>query len=278
MSTAFLDHQSLPQRQGGVWEYVSPSRLGWWVRCPLAFKFRYLDGIKTPTTPSLFLGKICHAALERSYRHRQLGISVEVADIIARLADSWGQVADEEDMKFESAAEEQALQKQAGDLVTAYLAYVPAAGPRPLAVETSVEATLVDPTTGEDLGIPLLGIMDLVLDDPAGPVIADFKTSAKSAEPLEITHEIQLTSYSYLFRHCAQRQEAGLEIRSLVKTKTPKIEFHRYPARTEGHLRRLLAIIREYLDALDAGRFNFRPGFNCGFCDYRDGPCRQWQA
>jgi CRISPR/Cas system-associated exonuclease Cas4 (RecB family) len=120
--------------------------------------------------------------------------------------------------------------------------------------------------------------MDLVLDNPAGPLIADFKTSAKSAEPLEITHEIQLTSYAYLFRHCAQQQEAGLEIRSLIKTKVPKVEFHRYPARTEGHLRRLFTIIREYLDALDSGRFNYRPGFSCAFCDYREGPCRQWQS
>ena len=147
-----------------------------------------------------------------------------------------------------------------------------------MAVETAVEAPLVDPDTGEDFGIPLVGIMDLVLDDRAGPVIADFKTSARSAEPLEITHEIQLSSYAYLFRRCANRQESGLEIRSLVKTKAPKIEFHAYPARTERHFRRLLALIREYLDALDAGRFNYRPGFSCGFCDYRDGPCRQWQS
>ena len=71
------------------------------------------------------------------------------------------------------------------------------------------------------------------------------------------------------------RQESGLEVRSLVKTKVPKIEFHAYPARTERHFCRLFALIREYLDALDAGRFNYRPGFSCGFCDYRDGPCRQ---
>ena len=64
-----------------------------------------------------------------------------------------------------------------------------------------------------------------------------------------------------------RRAEAGLEIRSLVKTKTPKVEFHRYPARTEAHFARLFAVIREYLDALDRGRFNYRPGFGC--CDVR---------
>ena len=32
-----------------------------------------------------------------------------------------------------------------------------------------------------------------------------------------------------------------LEIRSLIKTKVPKIEFHRYPARTDAHFGRLFA-------------------------------------
>jgi hypothetical protein len=43
--------------QGGPWAYISPSRLNLWLKCPLAFKLRYIDGVKTPTTPSLFIGK-----------------------------------------------------------------------------------------------------------------------------------------------------------------------------------------------------------------------------
>src|SRR5258708_36505690 len=103
-------------------------------------------------------------------------------------------------MVFERVAEDQACQRQAVELVAAYLQAVPANEPKPLAVEVSVEAPLVDPATGEDLGIPLVGIMDLVLDEEAGPLIVDFKTAARNSEPLEITHEIQLSCYSYLFR------------------------------------------------------------------------------
>jgi hypothetical protein len=78
-----------------------------------------------------------------------------------------------------------------------------------------------------------------------------------------------------MVRYVEQRQEAALEIRSLIKTKSPKIEFHRYPARTEAHFRRLFSVIREYLDALDSGKFNFRPGFGCGMCDLRS-HCSRW--
>ncbi len=148
---------------------------------------------------------------------------------------------------------------------------------KPLAVEATVETQLIDPMAGEDLGLPLLGVMDLIVEGGNGPVIADFKT-ARSAEPLETVHEIQLTAYAYLFRKTAGCKEAGLEIRSLIKTKTPKIEFQGYPRRSRAHFRRLFSVIREYLDALEQGRFSYRPGFSCAMCDYRHRHCRAWSG
>jgi len=275
MSTDLLTADGLRSAQGGVFAYVSPSRLNCWIKCPRAFAFRYLDGITTPTTPSLFLGTVVHAALELVYRRRHLGVRLEASDVARRLTEQWVNLLDEEEMKFDSPADEQAAQKQAVDLVVAYLAQVPADEPKPLAVEAALEAPLVDPTTGEDLGIPLVGIVDLILDGQDGAHVIDFKTSSRSSEPLEVVHEIQLSSYAYLFRHIEQRQEAGLEIRSLIKTKTAKVEFHAYPARTDAHFRRLFNVLREYLDALDAGRFNYRPGFGCAMCDFRQ-HCAAW--
>ncbi|MGO8683150.1 MAG: RecB family exonuclease [Thermoleophilia bacterium] len=233
-------------------------------------------GHRPPTNANLFLGKAVHAGLQVVYRHRHLGITLEAADVCRRLLESWATLVDEEDMKFASTADEQSLQRQATDLVTAYLNVAPK-DEKPLAVEVSVEMPLIDPATGENLGIPMLGVMDLILDAQKGPTIIDFKTSSRSSEPLEITHEIQLTSYAYLFRQVSEQSEAGLEIRSLIKTKTPKIEFHAYPARTDAHFKRLFAVLHEYLDALDADRFNYRPGFHCGMCDHQT-RCRDWQG
>lgn len=276
MSTALMTDRPAHERQGSTWSYVSPSRLGSWLRCPLAFKFRYIDGIRSPTTPSLFVGKMCHSGLEAFYRHRQLGVALNAEDVAKRMIDGWDEAAAEEGMRFEIESDEMKAKLKTVDLVAAYLAYVPEDEPRPLAVEATMEAPLVDPLTGEDFGIPLLGIVDLVLDGQDGPVIADFKTAARGGRPAEITHEIQLSSYSFLFRQLDGRKEAGLEIRGLIKTKTPKIEFHRYDTRSDAHFRRLFAVIREYLDALESGRFNFRPGWGCSMCDHRDTHCRRW--
>ena len=212
--------------------------------------------------------------MEANYRHLQLGVKLETEQVVQKLLDGWAKLLDEDAVKFDSVADEQAMQKQACELVKAYLAVVPQ-DEKPLAVEVALEASLVDPECGEDLGMPLVGVVDLVLESQDGPLICDFKTAARSSEPMEISHEIQLSCYAWLYRQITGRQEAGLEIRSLIKTKTPKIEFHEYAARTDAHFRRLFSVIGEYLEALDKGRFNYRPGFGCAMCDYKT-ECQGW--
>jgi predicted RecB family nuclease len=278
MNLPVLDYPAAETRSGGVWDYISASRLNLWLRCPLAFRLRYIDGIRTPTTPSLFLGKTVHRGLEVLYRHRQLCVELSQEDVAKRMLDGWDETVDSENMKFESTDEEGSMKKQAVDLLAAYMEHTADALETPLAVETNMEAPLIDPDTGEDLGIPLLGVVDLVVDDRDGPKVIDFKTAARSAPPHETLHEIQLSSYSYLFRQATGDEEGGLEIRSLIKTKTPKIEIHSYQARSEQHFRRLFAVIRAYLNDLDRGSFVFRPGFACVMCDHRDGACREWSG
>ena len=273
--SGLLGFEASEERRGGVDGYISASRLNCWLKCPLAFRCRYLDGIRTPPSPALFLGKFVHFGLEAAYRHRQLGVTLDADQVAGKMLEGWAKLIDEESVTFDSAADEQALRQQGCDLVKAYLAYAPDCE-RPLAVEVAAEAPLVDPDSGEDLGIPLVGVIDLVLDYEAGPLIVDFKTAARSSEPMAISHETQLSSYAWLYRQVTGTKEAGIEIRSLIKTKVPKCEFHPYPARSDDHFRRLFAVIREYLDALDSGRFNYRPGWGCGMCDYRR-ECQNWR-
>ena len=263
-------------RRGGVWDYVSPSRLSRWLACPLAFSLQYLDRLERAPTASLFLGKMVHAGLELYYRQRQAGVRLTAQEVGWSLTETWGERVAEEGISFATLEAEEACKRQAIDLVAAYLAQVPADEPAPLAVEETFEAPLIDPQTGEDLGLPLVGIVDLVLDAPEGPVLIDFKTAARGGAPPEIVHELQLTAYAYLFRTVHGRVESGCEIRSLVKTRQPAIERHRYPARGDRHFGRLFAVLRGYLADLEARRFHFRPHLLCGGCDYRSGPCAEW--
>jgi len=271
LDNAQLSRNSVIPPAGGVWDYISPSRLKMWLACPLKFKLKYIDGVPTPTSPAVFLGKLVHQGLEHYYRNRQLNVTLAHEDVVRSMLEHWSETADGEQMAFGKVADEHALQTQAAALLKGYLLQVQSTciEPRPLAVEAVMEAPLSDPHNGENLGLPLVGIIDLVLPGEDGPLIIDFKTTARSSEPLEIAHEIQLSCYAYLLRHSASAVEGGLEIRSLVKTKTPKIEFHRYAARDERHFRRLFAVVRAYLDDLDSGKLLFRPGFGCVMCEFR---------
>lgn len=64
-----------------------------------------------------------------------------------------GAAAEAEKMRFTTVADEQFAPRQATELVSAYVRQLPQDEPGPLAVQ----APLVAPATGEDLGIPLLG-------------------------------------------------------------------------------------------------------------------------
>ena len=265
-----------------IWDYVSASRLNLWMKCPLAFRRRYLDGVKTPPTPSLFVGKVVHETLDAVYRCASVGESVRPHDVVPFVESAWERILQAEPCGFDDSDQETKCFQQIADLVKTYISETNIDFERPLAVERRFETALVDPATGEDFGIPLVGVIDLVLDCDAGPVLVDFKTAA-SASFCDLQHELQLTAYAWLIRECLGREESALEVRQLVKTKTAKIVTRIYPPRTERHFERFFAVVREYLEALDRGVFNYRPSWNCSFCghsgfctnhvDRKEGPC-----
>ena len=108
------------RRPNGVWDYISPSRLNLWLRCPLAWRLKYRDGIKLPTTPALFVGARVHEGLEVHYRHRQLGITLDASGVVQRLVDTWDEAIAAEDLQLDFADESQNLKQQAAGLVQAY--------------------------------------------------------------------------------------------------------------------------------------------------------------
>ncbi len=277
MSSEVLSRDALVERRGAVSDYLSPSRLSLWMRCPLAFKFRYIDGIRTPPSESLFLGKRVHDGLELFYRYRQAGVRLSREEVSGHIARHWSTAAEQEQMEFRKQDNSDKLLAKCQDLAACYLDEFAGTDEKVIGVESAMEAVLVDPLTGDRLGLPMVGVSDLLLETDDGPVLVDFKTAARGGEPIEQQHEIQLACYAAMFRELTGDLEGGLEVRSLVKTKQPRIEVHRYERRSHRHMARLFAVIGEYLRAIELGEFNYRPGFNCMFCDVRQ-PCIEWDA
>jgi hypothetical protein len=278
MTRSFLDAEERQQRAGSVWDYVSVSRLNLWLRCPLAFKLKYIDGIDTPPSASQFIGRRVHSALEHLYRQRMVG-SEPMADVIeSHLRADWHAALESEGNPFGDLRTERSACQQAVQLVAAYRQAEPIDDGASTAVESALRVPLIDPFSGTDLGIPLVGIIDLVLDGRDGPTIVDFKTAARGGRPLTIMHELQLSAYSYLLRQSSGQIERELEIRQLVKTSQPRLERFCYARRSEHQLRRLFAVIRAYLAALERREFIFRPGLMCASCEFLDSACERWAA
>jgi putative RecB family exonuclease len=102
MSTALLGFETIEERRDSFDGYISASRLNLWLKCPLAWKLRYIEGIRTPTSPSLFLGKVVHTGLEGYYRHLQLGTRLPASEVVIKMLEQWAPLIDQEDMRFDS--------------------------------------------------------------------------------------------------------------------------------------------------------------------------------
>jgi RecB family exonuclease len=251
-----------------IWNYVSPSRISLFFKCPWAFKKKYIDGWDSLPSPSLTVGKVVHAVLAHVYQHRIASQVCNPELLPTIVADCWQLTMSSEPCYFDNSEQEKAAQQQVLDLCAAYVNTVPVQEETPLVVEKRFEMPLVDPFTGEDFGIPLVGVVDLVLEEPGNSnVIIDFKTSA-TAPLWELQHETQLNAYAYLFREATGLKEERVEIRQLVKHKVPKIQTHRFAKRSDEHMTRFFGLVREYLDGLDRGIFNCRPGYQCQMCEH----------
>jgi hypothetical protein len=142
---------------------------------------------------------------------------------------------------------------------------------RPEAVEVAVSADL------SLHGLPtLIGILDLVR---SGGRIVDFKLVGKTPDPEMVAHttEIQLTCYSLLYRDATGRQEGGLELHHLVRTKAPKLVITSLPPATPQQRNRLFRQIESYREGLDRRDFVPSPGFACMGCEFFNECRRKWE-
>src|ERR1044072_4679978 len=107
-----LTRDNLARHQGGVWDYVSPSRLNSWLACPFKFRLKYVEGVRAPTSLSAFVGKAVHRGLESFYRHRQLGLSLTAGEVSNRFIDAWERLVTEEGGQLTKIANALDCQKQ----------------------------------------------------------------------------------------------------------------------------------------------------------------------
>lgn len=229
---------------------LSASRLKTWLSCPLKWKAVYVDERPFVPTPAMAWGTAAHAGLESHARSVWLG--EPRPDVLAVFTDFFDRSGVEIGAK-----ERERMIEQARLLLYRYLDRYGDEGV--IAAELLLTASVIDPLSGENLG-ELTGIVDLISKD--GRLI-DLKTSARSPSDLQavIGNAVQLDCYRYLVAANQPGMEIrAAEIRSLIRTKEPKVEVTELPLRPFDAL---IDLIRRYKQAVEGQEVYPRPGLLC---------------
>lgn len=247
---------------------VSASRLGLWLSCRLKFFFRYVLQIKKAPTPSMHAGSSVHAVLQAWNMSRWRREPFDTERFKSLFNVRW--LALQAEAKIRWDGEEDAERSSSWRALENYFIETPIkADEKPEAVEVAASADL------SKHGLPtLVGIIDLVR---AGGRIVDFKLVGKTpdVEMVVHTHGPQLTAYSILYRDATGREEGGLELHHLVRTKAPKLIITSLPPATEQQHTRLFRAMESYQEGVARRDFVPSPGFACMGCEYFN-ECRKW--
>lgn len=270
-------------------KHYSISQLLTYMKCPLHFYFRYVEGLRVPMPPAVTLGKAVHSALETNFRQKiQSRKDLPINDVLDSFSDSFDAV-DEETLWSEDESPEK-VRGDGANLIRAYMTGLDWKGEpmtyRELNPETrKYERKRVEPLAPKiqpllveepfevrfdnDVGYTFVGRMDLV-DDKGR--IRDTKTTAKSPTQDMIDNDLQLTAYALGFRVKTGKIENGLMVDAIVKNSSPKLVSIE-TKRSREDIDRLMRILSQIANAVERGVFY------CGCSNlYCGGPvsCQYW--
>ena len=246
-------------------ELLSVTKLKMWLRCPLQFRFRYVEGIKIPPDSGLTLGKSVHAGIEGNYVQKLISFNdLPLADVLDIYSTAFEKYMQEE---FNFGEDKPGEVKDLGaELLKVYHTEL-----SPKIQPVSVEEHFV--LEFENVPYGFQGYTDLT--DSLGN-IRDAKTSKRSYSQDAAEKDIQLTAYN-LAHNCLKGTKInGLVFDVLVKNKTPKVQTISSPPRSEAQLNRLLKLIGSVAQSIKTG--NFYPcesPMSCSWCGYKQ-LCEKW--
>lgn len=255
-------------------EHLSYSSISTYMLCPRNWKFKYLDGIPTASSPALVFGSAFHATVEAIIKAKAAGETIDVAEKWAfqwawetTKATDWGAELPEEysnlGLRMLSHKDTVAMLAEISPMVD-----VDEAGTVVPLIERRVELHV------PGVPIPVIGYIDIICSDG---IPADFKTAARVWAPGKAEGELQPLFYLAALNQAGYMQNPTMGFRHyvFVKTKTPQVQV--LPSRhATCQLFWLFGAIREVWKGIEAGVFPPNPSsWKCSdrWCDYW-GICR----
>lgn len=219
--------------------HVSATQINMYLRCPRQYAYRYLEGLKVRPSGAMIQGRVFAQAVERNYRQKietrkDLPID-EVTDFFAqRIEDA---IQEEDPIMDAAEGETPATLKDQGVVIAAVHQRQLAPHVQPVEVEEKVVLSL-----GDKFPMNLMVIRDVVDD---GGIIIDNKAYAKTRNDEDLAKDLQLSTYALAYRIQFQKEETGLRLDLVLKTKEPhaqRLETRRTRDQLKLHLRNIGAI------------------------------------
>jgi len=242
----------------------SHSRLSTYEKCPLQYRFRYLDRIKRDVQSiEAFMGNRVHEALEKLYRDLMMSRCPSLDELVALYQRSWRENFSDriKIVKTEYTAEHY---RQVGErcLVGYYRRYEPFDDGQTLGLEDRIQLSL-DPAGRYQLQ----GYIDRLVRSGGGVYeIHDYKTGGSLPSDADLRKDRQLTLYQMAVQ---KRFPDAHDIRLVwhYLAFDQKLTSARTPEEVEQHRRQTIGLI----DSIEETKaFPPRESALCRWCEYRD--------
>ncbi|MCU0613450.1 MAG: PD-(D/E)XK nuclease family protein [Desulfobacterales bacterium] len=262
--------------------HVSHSQIFTYLNCSLKYRFMYVEA-RPPERVSIALpfGKSIHASLERQYRVMKESQRWEPLGVLLNYFEHHINLElDQTDVPIvykKETPDRDAVIDMGNAMLEAFHEGVNLSGFEILEIERPLSARLYT-DEGQPTDLKLIGVLDLVLKDEAGRIIAvDNKTAAKPYAQATVDDDNQLTCYAYLLaanRYVFPTADVHCRFDVLRKLKSPKLEQY-HTVRTADQRRRFAKLATAVLAAIDQKVFFPQPSWMCSDCAYQDA-CRSW--
>jgi putative RecB family exonuclease len=260
-----------------VAQHTSFTQLDTYLRCPLRYRFTYVDRLPPEFVPAArAFGSGIHGAIGSFLRGVKQGQPLALADVQGYFEGLWQTETSTKPIRYsEKESPEGLLDLAVKMLEVFYREQEP--GAEILAVEEPFEVPLVNQETGEVLEPSLVGSLDVLERSAEGRlVVVDIKTAARKYTDLQVEASLQLSIYSYATAMNGLADQEDLRLRFDVLTKTKEPELHRYwTTRDRAANLRLFRLAAEVLNAIAASAFHPIVGWHCQSCPYQP-RCWAW--
>lgn len=220
-------------------------------KCPLAYRYQYVEGLEVPPSPHLSFGRSLHAALEWLYG-RDVPEPPSLEELLSYLEACW------ESIGYRSREEELSFLRHAREVLENFYCRNIPAFRLPVAVEQRFEIPMG--------GYLLTGVIDRVDRHPDGSYeVIDYKTNRRLPELNRLREDLQLPIYQMASRELWGITPSKLTFYYLLMNQ----KFTTRPCGEED-LRRVKERLLRVAEGIASGDFPPNPNPLCPWCSFAD--------